>query len=344
MPPRQQASVLGQALLVTGSAVGAGLLALPAVTWKAGFWASVVGLSGTWAYMSATGALLVEAAALEPSGGKVNLLGMARYTLGDWGGRVCFVLYLSIYAATLTAYLAEGGRQAVELLGIALHCAANSWDACVDSSPPPQPWAVTIGQMGFAVGFSAVIFRGPGPVERLNTICMGAAMLAFAALVYAAAAAASAAAATSSSTQPLPADPGPEPEPVGPVSDWGALRGALPVMIVAFSYHNTVPSVFSSLGGQPRQAAAALILGSSFALVMYVVWQAVVLGGGGPPVQGGSAPSKEQIFASLRSAILRKCSGVHAASSSRTDCKPSVQCPLLDPLKVRTHQWLVWRR
>ena len=292
--------VLGQALLVCGSAVGAGLLALPAVTWQAGFWPSVAALGGVWAYMAATGVLLVEAAALDPS--RANLLGIVSLTLGDGGKRLAFALYLAIYTATLTAYLAEGGRQFVELLGLTLKCAGAGLAAgCAEGAEPPSAGALFAGQLGFALVFGGVILRGPKVVERLNSVCMAGAVLAFCALVYYALTATPAAATAAAGEQ------GPEPEPSGGLgarSDWSVVPGALPVMVVAFSYHNTVPSVFATLGRKAMDTATALCLGSGIALVMYVVWQAVVLGG--PEIEGGEAeggaPSAAQIFASLRAA------------------------------------------
>ena len=290
--------VQGQALLVAGSAVGAGLLALPAVTWAAGFWPSVVALVGTWLYMSATGVLLVEAAALDTS--KANLLGIVGLTLGDGGQRVALVLYLAIYVATLTAYLAEGGRQAVGLLATGIECVATFADGCTDPRRVAlSSEAVFLGQLSFALVFGVVISHGPRLVERINTICMGAAVLAFTMLVYFALRAAPATVVGQQQSEVVLAGDG-----LGSRVNWGAVPAALPVMVVAFSYHNTVPSVFATLSHRARDAALALSSGSGIALVMYIVWQAVVLGG--PPPRGDegdadAAPSKEQIFAALQS-------------------------------------------
>jgi tyrosine-specific transport protein len=111
----------GQVLLVAGSAVGAGLLALPAVTYASGFVPSCATLVAVWAYMGATALLLVEAAARDHRP-RPNLLGMAQANLGTGGRVICFALYVLIYAATITAYISEGGRQAVTILKVVLEC------------------------------------------------------------------------------------------------------------------------------------------------------------------------------------------------------------------------------
>ena len=59
MPPNKK--VLSRSrnaiVLVAGTTVGAGILALPAVTQAAGFVPSTVALTGAWMYMATTGSL-----------------------------------------------------------------------------------------------------------------------------------------------------------------------------------------------------------------------------------------------------------------------------------------------
>lgn len=113
----------GQVLLVAGSTVGAGLLALPAVTYASGFVPSCAALVAVWMYMSATALLLIEATARHHRlSRRPNMLGMAQSTLGSTGRAVSFALYILIYAATLTAYISEGGRQAATILKVVVEC------------------------------------------------------------------------------------------------------------------------------------------------------------------------------------------------------------------------------
>jgi tyrosine-specific transport protein len=55
----QIASPRNAIVLVAGTTVGAGILALPAVTQPAGFIPSTLALTGAWMYMATTGLLAV---------------------------------------------------------------------------------------------------------------------------------------------------------------------------------------------------------------------------------------------------------------------------------------------
>lgn len=177
------AKLVGQILLIAGSAVGAGLLALPAVTYSAGFVPSCAALSFIWLYMGATALLMIEAAAVDPP--RPNLLGMAQKTLGSTGRAVCLVLYTAIYAATLTAYISEGGRQAATIIILLMECLGTDFVMHCSTYPVPHGW-VSVAQTFFAMFFGCVVGCGPNVVERLNSICMCGAVVAFILLVRAA--------------------------------------------------------------------------------------------------------------------------------------------------------------
>ena len=57
---RSEGSVFGAAALVTGTTVGAGILALPAVTLSSGLGPSSLLLGGVWVYMACSGLLIAE--------------------------------------------------------------------------------------------------------------------------------------------------------------------------------------------------------------------------------------------------------------------------------------------
>ncbi|KAK3003855.1 hypothetical protein RJ639_019524 [Escallonia herrerae] len=68
--------------------VGAGILAIPAVTQEAGFLASAVTCIGCWIFMVVTGLLIAEVnvrTMCELGSGGVSLVSMARRTLGTAG-------------------------------------------------------------------------------------------------------------------------------------------------------------------------------------------------------------------------------------------------------------------
>lgn len=107
-------SVYGAAALVSGTAVGAGILALPAVTKAAGFAASSVALTGGAAFSIITGLLVAEVTVntlCELGGGRgVSIGSMAKRTLGNSGSVAVSVVYGILHYSLLVAYIAKAGE------------------------------------------------------------------------------------------------------------------------------------------------------------------------------------------------------------------------------------------
>ena len=106
---------LGGALIVTGTSIGAGMLALPVVTGPAGFFPSIIVLLACWAFMTTTGLLMAELALWLK--GDANILSMAKKTLGKPGLIAAWVLYLFLFYSLSVAYMVGGGNLLTELFG-----------------------------------------------------------------------------------------------------------------------------------------------------------------------------------------------------------------------------------
>eukprot|EP01023_Acetabularia_acetabulum_P018374 TRINITY_DN19280_c1_g1_i1.p2 TRINITY_DN19280_c1_g1~~TRINITY_DN19280_c1_g1_i1.p2 ORF type:complete len:301 (+),score=63.97 TRINITY_DN19280_c1_g1_i1:133-903(+) len=59
--------------------------------------------------------------------------------------------------------------------------------------------------------------------------------------------------------------------------NWSASVATLPIMVVAFCYHNMVPSLLNYVGNA-RDAVYAVVGGSAIPLFMYISWEVVILG------------------------------------------------------------------
>ncbi|KAM0867829.1 hypothetical protein ACQ4PT_041728 [Festuca glaucescens] len=97
-------SVIGSILLVAGTTVGAGILAIPAVTQEAGFLASAVTCIFCWMHMVVTGLLVAEVnvnTMCELGSGGVSLVSMAKRTQGTFGVRTAWYDKLHITAVYL---------------------------------------------------------------------------------------------------------------------------------------------------------------------------------------------------------------------------------------------------
>ncbi|KAF3782444.1 Tyrosine-specific transport protein [Nymphaea thermarum] len=107
---RDPGSLSSAVFLVAGTTVGAGILAIPAVTQESGFLASSVTCVFCWLYMVVTGLLIAEVnvnTMCELGSGGVSLVSMAMRTLGKLGVQVACWSYLFIHYALLVAYVAR---------------------------------------------------------------------------------------------------------------------------------------------------------------------------------------------------------------------------------------------
>jgi tyrosine-specific transport protein len=82
----KKGTVFGATLLVSGTCIGGGMLALPVITAPAGFFPSLVLMGACWVFMTLTGLLLIEANLWMEEGAHITT--MASRLLGRFG-KVC---------------------------------------------------------------------------------------------------------------------------------------------------------------------------------------------------------------------------------------------------------------
>ncbi|MDJ0735395.1 MAG: aromatic amino acid transport family protein [Nostocaceae cyanobacterium] len=244
----QPGSILGSTALVAGTTVGAGVLALPAVTMPSGVVPSTVGLIAVWLYTLISGLLIAEVSLnkMRITGSPSNgLLGMVESTLGKLGARIAGGAYLFLHYALLVAYIAQGG-------GILVSAIEQVWG--VQHFLPA--W---LGTTMFTLLFGGIMYLGQEKfVQKLNSVFVGIVIVSFIGLLLLAA------------NQVNPAQ--------FLVQDWTALGGAVSVMLVALFYHNIIPVVVTQLEGDARKVRKSIVLGSVIPLIMFLAWNAVILG------------------------------------------------------------------
>ena len=231
--------LLGAVMLIAGGTVGAGIIALPVKTFAAGFVPTTLALTSVWAFMTTTALMLVELSLW--FGPNTNLTTMAEETLGRKGKVIVTILYIFIYLATLTAYIAESGTfLSMIFRAVGLHFV-------------PAPLLSLL----FTAGAGTLLCLGTEATDKANQACLAVAACAYALLL----------ALGSQSVQLSLLLEG----------SFVKLIPTLPLMAVAFTFHNMVPSLLSYLG-TARRVATAIVLGSLAPLVMYVLWEGVILG------------------------------------------------------------------
>lgn len=161
---RFDSKVVSLALLIAGSALGAGLLGLPILTGLAGAVPSAALTVLLWLMMVGVGLILVDQT-LDSGLTRGDLGPIYRARLGRWGEAAAGVIYLILFHGLLTAYLSGAGEVLSQLT----------------STAQARPY-LTVGF--FIVGAGLVLF-GLDLVRRCNAWMMGLLILSFGLLVAA---------------------------------------------------------------------------------------------------------------------------------------------------------------
>lgn len=141
--------MIGGVLLVVGTTIGAGMLALPVATAELGFWGSLILLFVSWAIMTSCTFLFLEVNLWLPP--NCNLVSMAGVTLGRWGQLLAWIVYLVLLYSILSAYIAGGADLFHYILGASgIHI--------------PQNLAAVM----FTLIFGGVVFFGIKSVDYVN--------------------------------------------------------------------------------------------------------------------------------------------------------------------------------
>ncbi|MBS0621826.1 MAG: tyrosine transporter [Verrucomicrobia bacterium] len=232
--------LLGGILLVAGTTIGAGMIALPVATAVAGFWPSCALLVVIWAIMAYTAFLILEVNSAMH--GNVNLVSMARKTLGPIGEVVTWIAYLLLLYSLTAAYISGSG----ELLLVALE------DLFAIHLPR---W---FGPIPFVFIFGAIVYRGIRPADRVNRLLVLALALSYVLILV--------------RTVPHLDDTLLKRAYLPYVIVPAAL------VITAYGFHIIIPSLVSYFRHDIRQVRRCLIWGSLVPLVVYLLWELAVLG------------------------------------------------------------------
>lgn len=237
---KKEGSVFGGVLLIAGSCIGAGMLALPVITSLAGFIPSLAMFLIAWLFMTATGFVLLEVnLAL---GHEVSLISMAQRTLGAWGRFFCWLLFIFLFYSLGVAYVAASGS--------ILHDIVND----LTGFNLPASLASTF----FTVGFGIIVYLGTKPVDYINRLLMIGLIIAYVILVIL-------------GVQYI------NPRLLE-AQKWGYSAMSIPILIVSFGFHNMIPSLSNYLKGDLKRLRLVILFGSLIPLMIYLLWEAVILG------------------------------------------------------------------
>ncbi len=234
---------LGGTLIVAGTAIGGGMLALPLVSAFAGYMISLIVLVFMWALMTYTALITLEMNLYFKKGASIALA--AEHTLGKAGKLISSTAIGLLFFALLSAYMSGG---ASILKAILRDLTGSNLSESV----------ITVI---FGLVFSGVIFARTQIVDTTNRIFLLIKIALFIAIV---------------------ASIIPEidynklsyvPEQIT-YQQWALV----PLFFTSFGFHGSIPSVINYVGLNPRRLTLTFLVGSSIPLLIYIIWETVSLG------------------------------------------------------------------
>ncbi|OOF40634.1 tryptophan permease [Rodentibacter rarus] len=252
MTQQKSPSLLGGAMIIAGTAIGAGMLANPTSTAGVWFIGSLLALIYTWFCMTTSGLMILEANLHYPTGASFDTI--VKDLLGKgWnvvnGLSVAFVLYILTYA-----YITSGGGITQNLFNQLLSSSENAVDI-----------GRTSGSLIFCLVLAAFVWLSTKAVDRFTTILIGGMVIAFflstAGLLSSVKTAVLFNTVAQGEQQYLP-----------------YLLTALPVCLVSFGFHGNVPSLVKYYQRDSNRVMKAIFTGTGLALIIYILWQLAIQG------------------------------------------------------------------
>lgn len=249
-------SLLGGTMIIAGTLIGGGMLAIPISASGLWYYRSLFVLIYSCFCMAISGLMLVEANLHYPNGASFDT--MVKGLLGKkWniitGVSITFVLYTLVYA-----YITIGGGITNGFL-----------DEITNTKTDFQP----LGGLIFCLVLAFCVWVSTKAIDRASTILIIAMVVSFVAMITGLIsninidilANISTAIGTDSS---LPAD----------TSYWKYFVFALPVCVTSFCFHGTAPSMVIYYQKDSKLIQKSVIWGSFIAFTIYVLWLTVVQG------------------------------------------------------------------
>lgn len=231
--------LLGGILLITGSTIGGGMLALPIAAAQMGFVGSSILLFTCWCIMTASAFLLLEINLWLPRNN--NVISMAKATLGRGGQVIAWVVYLLLLYSLLAAYIAGGSDFLRNLLATG-HIIWPSW----------------LVSILFTTILGYVVYQGIHSVDMTNRVLMFAKFGAFIFLVGLVS---------------------PHISLVNLSGGHATnLITSITVTLTSFGFATIIPSLRVYFHNDIRQLRLAILIGSLIPLLCYIAWNLTIMG------------------------------------------------------------------
>lgn len=230
---------IGGILLIVGTSIGGGMLALPIANSATGFWQSTFFLVLCWSAMTAGAFLILEANLYLKGGG--HMVSMAYLTLGKWGSFFTWLVYLFLLYTLLCAYI-SGGSDVLNSLLSKTGYKLTDTQAC----------------LLFVLIFGSVVYSGIRQVDWLNRALMFGKLGAYLFLVVL----------ISPYIDISHFQRG----------DYRYISGTVMILITSFGFAIIVPNLRDYFNNDIKKLRRAIFIGSLIPLLCYIAWDAVIMG------------------------------------------------------------------
>ena len=227
----------GSMLIIAGTTIGAGMLALPLASAGLGFTAATLTMFTIWALMTYTALLMLEVH--QHADQNATLHSLAHQLLGRKGQVIASFAMMFLFYALCAAYIAGGGDQLNDKL--------NNW---MGLNVAPQ-----VGVISFTLIIATAVSIGTHSVDIVNRILFTLKVIALAVMFGLL----------------VPHVQGQHLLDM-PVQN-GLIISALPVIFTSFGFHGSIPSIVRYVGLDVKVLRKIMVIGSAVPLIIYILWQ-----------------------------------------------------------------------
>jgi len=230
---------IGGILLIVGTSIGGGMLALPVANAATGFWQSSLFLLICWSIMTLGALFILEANLYLPPG--KHMVSMAASTLGTPGLIVAWLSYIFLLYTLLSGYI-SGGSDVLGSLFI--------------------PWGVSLKEwqssLLFTLIFGIAVYGGIRRVDLLNRLLMFGKLGVYVALVVL----------ITPHIKITHFEQG----------NFSYIAGTIMLLITSFGFAIIVPNLREYFNDDIPTLRRVVLIGSLIPLVCYIAWDAVIIG------------------------------------------------------------------
>jgi amino acid permease len=225
-------------MIIVGTMIGGGILALPIITAKLGFILGSISIIVIWSIMTYTALVITDISCSMPYGSSFKTI--AERYLGKAGGVIASISFLVLMYFISTAYISA----AASSLHTSFHDISNN-----------------IASIIFVCIFGSIVVLGTRFVDYANRFFIILKIIILLLLCI-----------TFNKYIELPN------LLASPVNLVGSLLIAIPILTTSFTSHIIVPALSDYLNKNTRDLKKIIIIGSIIPLVLYLIWIVTILG------------------------------------------------------------------